>query len=195
MLERPTQADARTDLDHGQIVVVTARWTMIVVGLALSIVYPTATVSDLRVQVSLILGLAIANFYLHAQLIRRRPIPRWTAFVASAADLVVISLLLIPQGGFSSYRYVLYFPALLALSVAFEPVVTLAYATATVVVYTCIVLATAHALGADGPIIVERLLMLAAVASCGAVYWRIERDRRLPVRTAALSHSADGKEC
>ena len=57
------------------------------------------------------------------------------AYVASAADLLVISILLIPQGGFGSYRYVLYFPALLALSVAFEPAVTLVYAGAAIVVY------------------------------------------------------------
>jgi hypothetical protein len=179
MLAHTTPSD-RTDLDHGQIVVVTARWMMIAVGLVLTLAYPTATLAELRVQVSLILLLGIANFYLHAQLIRRRPIPTWTAFFASAADLLVISLLLIPQGGFDSYRFVLYFPALLALSVAFEPEVTFAYATACGVVYACIAVATADALPSDLPIIAGRLFMLAAVAYCGASYWRMERARRRP---------------
>src|SRR5262249_61982085 len=106
MSARATEPDTRTDLDHGQIVVVTARWMMIVIGLVLTLAYPTATLADLRVQVSLILLLGIANLYLHAQLIRRRPIPTWTAYVASTADLLVILLLLIPQGGFDSYRFV-----------------------------------------------------------------------------------------
>jgi hypothetical protein len=175
---RLAHADARTDLDHGQIVIVTARWLMIGIGLALTLAYPTAAITDLRLQVSLILLLAIANFYLHAQVIRRRPIPPLAAYAASAADLIVISLLIAAQGGFASYRYVLYFPALLALSVAFEPIVTLAYGWATVLVYGAITLATSGAPAADLPVVASRLLMLAAVAFCGAVYWGIERDRR-----------------
>jgi hypothetical protein len=178
MLARPSQTDARTDLDFGQIVVVTARWLMIGVGLVLTLAYPTAALGDLRLQVSLILLLGIANFYLHAQITRHRPIPLVAAYAASAADLVVISLLVATQGGFGSYRYVLYFPALLALSVAFEPVVTLAYAAATVAVYAGITLATTHSPAVDLPIVATRLLMLAAVAFCSAVYWGIERDRR-----------------
>jgi hypothetical protein len=170
--------DARTDLDHGQIVIVTARWLMIGIGLVLTLAYPTATIGDLRLQVSLILLLGIANFYLHAQVIRGRPIPLAAAYTASGADLLVISLLVALQGGFDSYRYVLYFPALLALSVAFEPVVTLAYGWATILVYGVITLATSHAPAADLPVVASRLLMLAAVAFCGAVYWNIERDRR-----------------
>lgn len=187
MPAHPSGPDRRTDLDHGQFVVVTARWMMIAVGLILTLAYPTATLADLRIQVSLILMLAIANFYLHAQLIRCRPIPTWTACVASAADLLVISLLLIQQGGFASYRFVLYYPALLALSVAFEPAVTFVYAAATCLVYACIALATAEDLHAAAPVIVGRLFMLAAVAYCGAAYWRIERDRRQPARTSDLS--------
>jgi hypothetical protein len=176
MLVRPSQRDARTDLDHGQIVVVTARWLMIVVGLVLTIVYPTGALGDLRLQISMILLLAIGNFYLHAQVIRGRPIQLWAAYAASGADLLVISLLIAAQGGFGSYRYVLYFPALLALSVAFEPLVTLAFAVATVAVYSAISMLTTEP--TDAPIVASRLLMLAAVAFCGAVYWRVERERR-----------------
>jgi glucan phosphoethanolaminetransferase (alkaline phosphatase superfamily) len=176
MLVWPSQSDARTDLDHGQIVIVTARWLMIGVGLVLTLAYPTAALGDLRLQVSLILLLAIANFYLHAQVIRGRPIPLWAAYAASGADLLVISLLVAAQGGFGSYRYVLYFPALLALSVAFDPAVTFVYAVATAVVYAVISMPTTEP--TDAPIVVSRVLMLAAVAFCGAVYWRVERERR-----------------
>lgn len=176
MLVWPSQSDARTDLDHGQIVVVTARWLMIGVGLVLTLAYPTATLGDLRLQVSLILLLAIANFYLHAQLIRGRAIPLWAAYSASGADLLVITLLVATQGGFGSYRYVLFFPALLALSVAFDPTVTFAYAVATAVVYAVVSAPTTEP--TDAPVLVTRVLMLAAVAFCGAVYWRVERERR-----------------
>ena len=173
------RAAAQADLNHGQSVIVTARWIMIGIALVLSVIAPGGKVGDLRVQISLILLLGIANFYLHAQLLRRRSIPDWVAYVASATDILVISILLLPQGGFDSYRYVLYFPALVALSVAFEPLVTAAYAGTAVLLYAGIAVGTAPSLRADLPVIASRVLMLAAVAVCGAVYWHIERDRRL----------------
>ena len=178
MLIRPSHNDTRTDVDHGQIVVVTARWLMIAVGLVLTLAYPTATLGDLRLQVSLILLLGVANFYLHARVIRRRPIPLWAAYTASGADLLVISLLCAAQDGFGSYRYVLYFPALLALSVAFEPAVTMIYASATVVVYALLTVPTLQAPGAELPVLASRLVMVAAVSYCGAVYWTVEHNRR-----------------
>ena len=117
-------------------------------------------------------------------------IPDWVAYVASATDILVISLLLLPQGGFDSYRYVLFFPALVALSVAFEPIVTAAYASTAVILYAGIAVGTAPSLRADLPVIASRVLMLAAVAVCGAVYWHIERDRR---RSRRLAGSPDGE--
>ena len=69
-----------------------------------------------------------------------------------------------------------YFPAILALSVAFRTEFTLAFASAAVAVYGMISLATFG--GDDGQALIARLLMLVAVAVCGNVYWRTERDRR-----------------
>ena len=174
---RRERVGALTDLDHGQIVIVTARWILIAVGLFLLIVKPTGNVGELRLQVALILLLGMANFFLHAQLLKRRPIPEAVVYVASAVDLTVISILLLSQGG-DSPLYVLYFPALLALSVAFDPVVTSFYAIATAAVYGSAAVMQAPA-GVDVlPVVTTRLLMLVAVACCGGFYWYVERDRR-----------------
>lgn len=171
------EAQTQQDLQHGQIVIVMARWILIATGLFLSVFLP-GPIEELRLEIGLIFGLSVVNFFLHTQLLRRRPVSRQLVYTASAADLTVVSLLLLTQGGFASHLYVLYFPALLALSVAFPPVMTLAYAGATVTAYGLLALTTATDLASDGTIIVTRVLMLAAVAFCGYVYWRIEHGRR-----------------
>ena len=60
------------DLAHGQIVIVTFRWIMVAAGFVFALWNPEP-VAELRVQILVILALAVANFYLHAQVLRRRP--------------------------------------------------------------------------------------------------------------------------
>jgi hypothetical protein len=167
---------AGADLTHGQIVIVVARWILIGVGLFVALFEPDA-IGDLRLQVALILGLGAANFLVHAHLLRRTPVPPLAAYAASAADLAAITLLVAAQGGFESNLYVLYFPALMAVAVAFPAGAALAYAGLAAAAYGCIALATAPA--GDGPAVVaSRVLMLGAVAFCGHAYGRIEDSRR-----------------
>jgi hypothetical protein len=69
-----------------------------------------------------LLVLAVVNFYLYTQAVMRRPALQVVIYVTSLADLMVITFLTLfsPQGGFYSYLYVFYFPALLVISVAFS---------------------------------------------------------------------------
>jgi len=177
MSMRPKRWEAEADLDHGQVVIIMARWLLIVVGLFLLIVKPTSDVTELRLQITLILLLGLVNFFLHAQLLKHRPVPAALAYIASAFDLVVITILVLSQGG-DSPLFVLYFPALLALSVAFEPFVTIVYAIATAGVYGIIAADALPARVDAGPIVITRVLMLGAVAFCGGLYWYVERGRR-----------------
>src|SRR5262249_51005668 len=104
-------------------------------------------------------------------------VPEVIAYAASAFDLVVITILVLSQGG-DSPAFVLYFPALLALSVAFDPMMTVLFGIATVGVYG-VIAADAMPPGLDAaPIVITRVLMPGAVAFCGAVYWFVEHDRR-----------------
>jgi hypothetical protein len=174
---RTSRAEARADLDNGQVVIVMARWLLIVVGLSLLILKPTSHLAELRLQIALILLLGLVNFFLHAQLLRKRPMPDVVSYAASVFDLMVVTMLVLSQGG-DSPTFVLYFPALVALSVAFEPLVTMAYAFATAGVYG-VIAAVEMPFGIDAaPIVLTRVLMLAAVAFCGGVYWYVEHDRR-----------------
>jgi hypothetical protein len=181
---RPRQGEAQADLDHGQVVIVTARWLLIVVGLFLLVLKPTSSVEELRVQIALLLLLGLVNFVLLARLLRRRPVQPFVAYTASALDLVVVTILVLLQGG-DSPTFVLYFPALVALSVAFEPIVMLEYAVATAGVYGVIAFNRLPAGIEKGPIVLTRVLMLAAVAFCGGVYWFVEHDRRRRIERSA----------
>jgi hypothetical protein len=167
------------DLASGQVVIVAARWILVTAGLVLALWNPAA-IGPLRLQVLVLLLIAVANFFLHSQLLRKRGMVSDTAYLASAADLGVISLLVATQGGFDSNLFVFYFPAMLALSVAFRPKLTALYGGATVAAYALICLqSVGRDLNSDHvQTIFVRTLMLAAVAVCGALYQRIERDRR-----------------
>ncbi|MCH8185735.1 MAG: hypothetical protein IH862_06510 [Chloroflexi bacterium] len=168
-------AESTDDLAHGQVVIIAARWVLIVAGLVLAL-WITDDTSNLAVQLVVILGLAVGNFYLHSQVLQRRPTMSAVVYAASAGDLTVISLLVGMGGGLESGLFVFYFPAILALSVAFHPRVTALFAGTAILVYGVIGAATLS--GAGGEVLVTRLIMLAAVAVCGSIYWQVERSRR-----------------
>jgi hypothetical protein len=163
-------------------VIIAARWMLVGAGLLLALWNPEAltnpdAMGDLRIQVTLILGLAVANFFLHAQVLMRKPVLAPVAYAASAADIAVISLVVVVNGGFDADPFVFYFPAVLALSVAFRTKVAFTFAGAAIAIYGLISLGTTTS--DDGAVLITRMLMIAAVAVCGNVYWRTERDRRL----------------
>ena len=175
-----TQAD-EAGLSEGQIVCVAARWVLVGSGLLLAIWNP-AEIGRLRVQVLVLLVIAVANFYLHAQLLRKRPSFAPVACAASVADLIVVTTLVLTQGGFESNLWVFYIPAVLALSVAFPPALTALFLGATIVNYGVLCLGDSgwwHA--DDGPqVLFIRVLMIAAIGVCGAMFRVIEGQRQQP---------------
>jgi hypothetical protein len=173
------EADAGDDLAHGQIVSVAARWILVGAGLLLALWSP-ASLGPLRLQVLVLLMIAVANFYLHAQILRKRIAFAGVAYLASAADLAVITTLVLTQGGFDSNLWVFYFPAVLALSVAFPPALTALFAGATGFIYgaSCFFDSSVFFEADNNPTVLVRLLMIAAVAVCGAIYRKVEAERR-----------------
>jgi hypothetical protein len=161
---------------QGQLVVVIARWVLVIAGFALSL-WNAHDLVVMRVQVGTLLVLAVANFYLHAQLLRRRPVLDQVAYWASGADLAAITAILMAQGGYRSDLYVFYCVALLAMAVAFPLSQTVMFAGGTVATYAAVAVATlpAHASDVDALTVVCRLLMLVGVAACGQLYQWVER--------------------
>src|SRR5207302_6221668 len=163
------------ELSQGQGVIVYARWVLVAAAMGFALWLP-APLAQLRVQAFLILLLAIGNFFLHAQVLRRRPAPDWIVYGASAADLVAVTTLLWIQGGYASELYIFYFPAVLAISVAFPTENAAAYTVAAFSIYAVIGALTAPADAAVLTVVV-RCLMIAAVAVCGNQFQRIEAAR------------------
>ena len=182
-VERP---DSDRELAYGEGVIIAARWMLVVAGLVLALWNPAGLI-QLQAAIVVILGLAVANFALQAQLLTRGPLMARVVYAASVADLAAISLLLIVSGGFPAIPYVFYLPALMAIAVTFRTAVTAIYTAATAVTYALIAVAAASRVPVSGDVTISRddivtvlihTLMLGAVAVCGNVYWRLERDRR-----------------
>lgn len=165
----------REDLSLGQSVIVAARWLLVAAGLALALVAPVSP-ELLRAQVAFVLLLAVCNFGLQAQILRRQPTLAAVAYAASAADIAIITALVAVNGGFASGLYVFYFPAILALAVAFPPGITVAYVAVTIVLYLTVA-ARGTPSGGEEQLLI-RCLVLVAMAVCGTVYSAIEASRR-----------------
>jgi hypothetical protein len=172
----PAFLDDPAELRWGQRVVVGARWILVASGLLLATIAP-ASVTQLRIQSVLVLALAVCNFGLLAQLIRNpRPDPL-IAYAASAADVVVVTVLVIAQGGFGSDLFVFYFPAILALSLCFAMPATVLFVGVTVLAYGVVSAPTAST-AADLQTLLLRCGALIAVAVCAQVYRSVEATRR-----------------
>ncbi len=169
------RTQAADDLRFGQGVIIAARWILVIAGLALALWSP-APLSELRLQIVLILGLAVANFWLTAQILTRRPVITGIVYALSAADVAVISLIVNAAGGFKSNNYVFYFPAVVAISLAFDIRATFLFTGAAIGAYALIALDTGG--NHEPEVILIRMVMLVAAAVCGNVYRRVEQDNR-----------------
>ncbi len=173
------------DLIFGQPVIVTMRWILVASGLILVLLNPD-DLALMRVQIIVLLILAMANFYLHSQLLMKRPVLDPIVYAASAADLFLVMVLIIVDNGFDSRLYVYFFPAIVSFAVVFPSVWTLTYVASTMALYGFVSLVS----GGDPLIILARLLMIAAIGFCGNQYLRIERARR----EAAIEAQAEMKK-
>ena len=163
------------DMMDGQKILVIARWILVVSGLLLALWNPDA-LGELKVEIGLILALAVANFFLHVQMLKQQSPRHWVAYLASAVDVVVITAIIVASGGAASGLYVFYFPALFAITVVFRLGASLGLAGGAIGVYGLIVASDIG--GDDGAALVARVIMMAAVVTCGMVYRNIERERR-----------------
>ena len=136
-VDRPEEVDA-----EGQMVIITARWILIIGALVLTLWNPGG-VDDLwkiQVQSGLLLVYAVINFFLHAQYMRQGGGLTSIAYVMSAADLALISFVILIQGQITSNVFVFYLPALLAISVAFTKETAALYTGAVVAGYLFVAL-------------------------------------------------------
>ena len=168
---------------QGQMILVVARWVLVIAGLAL-VLWNSGPIDTLRFKILFLLLLAGGNFYLGAQVLRRRPMANWIVYAASLADILIISLIIISEGGFDSNTYIFYYPAILAISVAFPVIGTALYAAGAVTIYGLISLVSMSWNEGNFQVLVTRILMIVAVAVIGALYRQMENKRNQQITNA-----------
>lgn len=180
------EVDTSSELAYGQSVIVIARWILVVAGLCLILWNPNA-LSSLRIEVGVVILLALMNFYLQAQILMGRKMLHSVVIAASVVDFLVITALVWLGNGFESNTFVFYFPALLAIAVAFETGLTVTFVGIVVTLYGLICLGTGAMVDDNFSILIIRAIMLVGVAFCGNLFWHIEQDRR---NAATQAHQA-----
>lgn len=170
------------DLAAGQMVLVTGRWLLVIAGFGLLLLQPNVSLTRLRLEILMLAGAAVLNFYLFTQALQQRPTLQIITYVASLADLVIITVLVKFSGGFFSPLYVFYYPALLIMALAFPRPMLLIFTETAVLIYTLTALSTQFWYD-NVPAGLLRLVVMVAVVECGYRYGQIERQRRQPPPT------------
>jgi hypothetical protein len=174
----PRDESRTDDLSNGQIVTIIARWLLIATGLVITLWSPAPhDLTQVKISLFVLLGLAVGNFFLHAQLLMKRPMPSSLVYCASALDLAVVTLITAIFGGLAAPMFVFYYPALLALGLAFPRAVAITFTLATLGAYAMAAVPY-RATDADLQIFIARLISLVAVAVIAQLYQHVEHDRR-----------------
>ena len=177
-------------LAEGQMVIIVARFVLVLACLFLILMdaksAKTVDFNVTRFEIMVILLLAVSNFFLVAQVLTKRKTLDLILYGMSIADLAVITIVIIVQGGFRSDVYIFYFPAMLAFALAFPMLELYVFLGGTVFLYSFICLFTLQNVD-DIQTLLVRLLMLVAVAVCANHFAQIERNRR---NTVLCNHYA-----
>lgn len=177
------------EIKYGESVIVATRWVLIVIGL-LFIAWNPSNVGSLRLQILFIFALAFANFFLQAQVLQKKPISDAVILASSVVDLVVITIIVLAQGGYESNAYLLYIPAILAFSVSFPLGLTIVvtglwglfyFALGNAYLFTEV---PSESLALETQVLFVRMLVFAGIAFIGWRYRKVEQDRRRNARDA-----------
>ena len=169
------------NMGPGQIVIVVARWLLIATAFAITLWSPMEKdLGGIKITVIALFVLAIGNFYIHAQLLMRRPLPANIVYSASAVDVGVITLVIWAFAGSGDQIFVFYYTALLAMSLVFPVGVTAIFTTALLSAYAAVRIMPTGLMPTDGDlqVLALRLISLAAIAVVGSMYQRIEHERQ-----------------
>ena len=172
------------DVFFGQTVIVWARWSVIVAGIAL-VLWTSTSVGLLTQTMPFFLVLMAVNFFLHGRYVMGSPLNRVAVTVASVVDLVLITAIVVlwpGSHGLQNEFYVLYFPVVFAFALVFTRRIEVIYTVLAMLSYTAACLLTGTVpldLGPDDKVLVMRLIVIAAMGFLGNYYFRIQRDRLL----------------
>lgn len=170
------------DIYFGQVVIVWARWFVILAAAMLAL-WSSSDTGSLAGRAAIVIAMMGVNFFLHGRLLMERPANGRLLFAVGVADLVAIGLMVgfWGPGGQESRLYVLCYPLLFAAALVLAPRSTLLYAALAIGGYLaiCFIHEPSFLVHADdAKEVAIRVITLAATAGLGAYYWRIQRARR-----------------
>ena len=181
--QRSPQQEAAEDIFFGQVVIIWARWFVILTGAILAL-WAASSVSELTVASLLIVARMAVNFFVHGRYLMEKPINRTLTALVSLIDLTIITLIVLAwrgQTGLDSPFFIFYYPVLAAFAFVFTPGFTLVYTALAILSYVGATFVSDPAFFLelrDLELLITRLITLAAMGGLGTYYWRIQRDRR-----------------
>lgn len=184
-INAPTR-EAAEDIYFGQIVIIWARWFVILAAAVLAL-WSSDDTGELGKRALLVVVLMGVNFFLHGRSISGKPANLSLLLVTSLIDLVIVGSMVAfwSDAGIESELYVLYYPIVFAFALVFPQRLTTVFSLLALATYAaiCILADTGMVTDSgDAKALVMRLITIGATAALGTYYWRIQRQRR---RTAA----------
>jgi hypothetical protein len=175
--------DQSEDVFFGQVVIIVARYFLIVGILAVALSSLSSSIELTMAVLPVIVFLGM-NFFLHGRYLTERPANLRLVILTSVVDLVLVTaIVLVGPGetGLHSPFFVLYYPLVLAFAFVVPRRIEVAYTSLAVVL--C---AGAVFISSPGVLVTpleqkELLLRLVTLAASGGIanyYWRMLRTRR-----------------
>jgi hypothetical protein len=168
------------DLRYGLIVIIWARWSIVIFAFILRL-YRATEIPILVITIVGLLAVAMINFALHVRILSKQaPKIRWV-YLASIADMCLISLITGLEGGLNTHIFLYYYPAVLGFALVFPGKITTWLTIGVMVLYSGICLLfsePAMKFDGDEAILIFRLMSLLGVAVVGNRYRFVEGQRR-----------------
>lgn len=180
---RSPQQEAAEDIFFGQVVIIWARWFVILTGAILAL-WAANSISELTIASLFIVALMTVNFFVHGRYLMEKPINRTLTALVSLVDLVIITLIVLAwrgQTGLESPFFIFFYPVLAAFAFVFAPGFTLLYTSLALLSYVGAVFISDPGFVLDAQdieLLITRLITFAAMGGLGTYYWRIQRQRR-----------------
>ena len=176
----PTHHRLITSTRYGLIVIIWARWSIVIFAFILRL-YRATEISMIVITIVGLLAVALINFALHVRILANRAVKVKWVYLASMADLCLISIITGLEGGLHTHIFLYYYPAVLGYALVFPGTITTWLTIGVMVLYSGICLfASEPALqfNGDEAILIFRLMSLLGVAVVGNRYRFVEGQRR-----------------
>ena len=189
---RTTEQEAAEDVFFGQLVIIYARW-FVVIAMTILVLWSSNTINQMIIGIALVVPLIALNFFVHGRYLMEKPANRLLLILLAIIDALVITLVIAfwpGEKGLFSQFYVFYYPIILAFAFVFPGRLSAIYSAFTLLLYsaTCVVFSPVFLEdSAEIERLLIRLITLAATGMIGAYYYRIPRSRRRQIYSEDFS--------